>query len=395
MAFLTIAYLSGDPHPDVLEAWSLGRTWEWGNSKHPPLMGWVVYLWMAVFRSADWSLQLLAMTNSALALFLVCGFAFAAIVHPQRRDYFGSWAPWVSIAAGLALLAPHLHWLITTGASSVQYALYVHRGASFGERLIEPVFFLLGLGAAMALPAIAWLMIAGQRLRQMPKDFRALDSGLWLILLIGVGTVIFPIVVTAVLGSDLPSLWALQGLFLLVVPVVCAARFPVERFYPVNLVVLVLSIATVAVVVAAPTHAIYRNTHPFNEGRNFYRPAVAELTRQWHDLSDRPLPLVSGSDALALATAFYSADHPRYKMAWNPPDAPPRATLQRGWAAMCFSSEAGCIQFLDRTAQPFVRSEFTVQSTLMGVPGVTRNVIAVIVAPDGEGNAPGNGLKSR
>src|SRR3981081_1036908 len=147
MAFLTIAYLSGDPHPDVLEAWSLGRTWEWGNSKHPPLMGWVVYLWMAVFRSADWSLQLLAMTNSALALFLVCGFAFAAIVHPQRRDYFGSWASWVSMAAVLALLAPHLHWLITTGASSVQYALYVHRGASFGERLIEPVFFLLGLGA--------------------------------------------------------------------------------------------------------------------------------------------------------------------------------------------------------------------------------------------------------
>ena len=63
-----IAYLSGDPHPDVLEAWSFGRTWEWGNFKHPPLMGWVMYLWTSVFPLTNWSFQLLAMINSAIAL---------------------------------------------------------------------------------------------------------------------------------------------------------------------------------------------------------------------------------------------------------------------------------------------------------------------------------------
>jgi hypothetical protein len=71
MAFLMIAYLSGDLHPDVLETWSLGRKWEWGNFKHPPLAGWVVYLWTSVFPIADWSFQLLAMINSAIALWSV------------------------------------------------------------------------------------------------------------------------------------------------------------------------------------------------------------------------------------------------------------------------------------------------------------------------------------
>ena len=41
LLFLVIAYLSGDLHPDVLETWSVGRSFAWGNAKHPPLMGWV------------------------------------------------------------------------------------------------------------------------------------------------------------------------------------------------------------------------------------------------------------------------------------------------------------------------------------------------------------------
>ena len=35
MAFLAIAYLGGDLHPDVLETWTVGRTFGWGCSKHP------------------------------------------------------------------------------------------------------------------------------------------------------------------------------------------------------------------------------------------------------------------------------------------------------------------------------------------------------------------------
>src|SRR6202158_632410 len=71
LAFLVIAYLGGDLHPDVLETWTLGRSIEWGYSKHPPLMGWVARAWTSVFPLSNWSFQLLALINSAIALWAV------------------------------------------------------------------------------------------------------------------------------------------------------------------------------------------------------------------------------------------------------------------------------------------------------------------------------------
>ena len=39
MAFLVVAYLGGDLHPDVSETWTLGRSIEWGYAKASPLDG--------------------------------------------------------------------------------------------------------------------------------------------------------------------------------------------------------------------------------------------------------------------------------------------------------------------------------------------------------------------
>src|ERR1700758_1093239 len=69
--FLVIAYVDGDLHPDVLETWTLGRNLAWGYSKHPPLMGWIARAWTTVFPLANWSFQLLALANAAIALWMV------------------------------------------------------------------------------------------------------------------------------------------------------------------------------------------------------------------------------------------------------------------------------------------------------------------------------------
>src|SRR3981189_1118710 len=470
LAFLVIAYVGGDLHSDVLETWTFGRSIEWGSSKHPPLMGWVTRAWTSVFPLTNWSLQLMALTNGAIALwavdlisrrfvtgdkrivvllllmllptyqfhaqrfnantvllaiwplatycflrsfetrhvgwaaaagataaiamlgkyysiFLIGSFVFAAIVHPQRRVYLASLAPWVSATVGLAALGPHLYWLATTGAEPFGYALKIHGGGALGPSLIEALFFLLGLAAAMAIPAVTWVMIAGYRLRRFPVDFRAMNSGLLLLFLVCAGTIAFPVITAVTLGTDLPSLWALQGLFLFGVLIVCGTSYSIERFYSVNLAVLVMGIALVAVIVAAPIHAVYRNSHPFEEGRNFYRLSALELTRQWHELSDEPLPAVSGDDALAFATAFYSPDHPVYArpFAYQYTSGLPRKmTLEKGWAALCFVDQYDCIEWMGTSAARatrFVRFEFVVRSTLLGRPGATRRVVAVIVPP--------------
>jgi hypothetical protein len=478
LVFLMIAYLGGDLHSDVLETWAFGRSIEWGSSKHPPLMGWVARAWTLVFPLTNWSFQLMALANSALALwavdliarrfvagdkrmlvllllmllpiyqfhaqrfnanavllatwpiatycflrsfetreirwaiaagaagalamlgkyysvFLLVSFAFAAICHPQRRVYWASWAPWVSIAAGLSALVLHLHWLLISGAPPFAYALARHTGKAFGPSLIEAVLFILGLALVLALPAATCALMANDRLKRFPQDFWAMNCGLLLLFLVGVGTIVFPMIASVVFGTDMPPIWGLQGLFLFVIPLVCGASYPIERFYSVNLAVLVIGIAVVAVVVVAPVHALYRNDHPLHEGRNFYSQAAQELTRRWHGQSGAPLAAVGGDEGLAFGAAFYSPDHPVYEERLVLPHSealPPHVAFRRGWAALCYDEDASCIASMEGTATRaprFVRSAFVLQSSLFGQPGATQRFTALVVPPyDDEKIAP-------
>ncbi|WBL82666.1 glycosyltransferase family 39 protein [Bradyrhizobium xenonodulans] len=335
----------------------------------------------------------LAMVGKYYSVFLVASFAFAAIVHPARRAYFTSASPWISVVTGLVVLSPHIYWVATTGASTFTYALN-HASGDAVTSLGEVKNFLLGLAAAGSLSAALWVLIAGTRLKQFPADFAAMSPALRLLFYIAIGTIALPALTSLAMGTDLPSLWALQGLFLFVVLVVCGARYPIERFYTVNVTVITAGVALAAVLIAAPIHAVYRNNHGYEEGRNFYAETAKELTRQWRELTGEPLSAVSGDDSLAFATAFYSPDHPHYarpfeyQYTWG---LPRRTTLDRGWAALCFRGQDYCnrwMEWVSGRAEHFVKREFTVQATLWGRAGVTRDLVVLMVPPSGGRTAP-------
>ncbi|HTE95006.1 MAG TPA: hypothetical protein VK678_16060, partial [Bradyrhizobium sp.] len=219
--------------------------------------------------------------------------------------------------------------------------------------------------------------------------------GLLLLFLVGVGTIVFPVLTSIAFGTDMPPIWGLQGLFLFVILLVCGASYPIPRFYSVNLAVLVIGIAVFAVVVVAPVHALYRNDHPLHEGRNFYSLAAKELTRRWHEQSSAPLAAAGGDEGLAFGTAFYSPDHPVYEERLVLPHSealPPRAAFRRGWAALCYDEDASCIASMERIAArapQFARSAFVLRSTLLGQPGATQRFTALMVPPyDDEKIAP-------
>ena len=103
-----------------------------------------------------------------------------------------------------------------------QYAMAAQMGVAFIPSLTEAIFFLLGIGASMAIAALAWILIAGYRLKQFPEDFRAMSPGLLLLFLVSIGTIVFPIITAVLLGTYLPSLWATQGLFLFAILIFAA-----------------------------------------------------------------------------------------------------------------------------------------------------------------------------
>ena len=111
----------------------------------------------------------LAMLGKYYSVFLIGGFVFAAICHPQRRAYFGSLAPWVSTVGGFAALGPHLHWLATTGAMPFTYALERHTGKALVPSLTEALLFISGIALVLALPTVTWIMIAGNRLKKLSQ----------------------------------------------------------------------------------------------------------------------------------------------------------------------------------------------------------------------------------
>lgn len=335
----------------------------------------------------------LAMVGKYYSIFLVTSFALAALAHPARRAYFTSASPWISVVVGLAALSPHIHWLATTGASTFTYAL-AHANGSTATSLGEARNFLLGLAAAMSMSAVLWVLVAGTRLKQFPADFGAMSPGLRLLFYVAIGTILLPILTSLVMGTDLPSLWALQGLFLFTVLVVCGTSYPIERFYTVNLTVIVAGVALAAVLVAAPIHAVYRNDRGYEEGRNLYAQTAGELTRAWRELTGVPLSAVSGDGSLAFAAAFYGQDHPYNAGPFEYEDTlglPRKTSLDRGWAALCFRDQEPCIRWMEwassRTGH-FVRREFTAQATLWGRPGLAREVVVLMVRPRGMRTIP-------
>lgn len=119
---------------------------------------------------------------------------------------------------------------------------------------------------------------------------------------------------------------------------------------------------------------------------------MAELTFR-HGHGWRAFPIVGGEEGLALATAFYSPDHPWFEVELVCPktDEFPRAAIERGWAALCFAGDDGCLDRMARNirqAPRVVETEFAVQSSLMGLPGAQQRVKAFIVPPSGEGAMP-------
>ncbi|MGJ4993203.1 glycosyltransferase family 39 protein [Bradyrhizobium sp. HKCCYLS3077] len=480
MAYFSLAYLGGDLHQDVIETWSLGRSFEWGSTKHPPLMGWAAWAWTTVFPLTNWSFNLLALTNGAAGLwavdrisqrfargdkrltvllllmllpvyqlhaqrfnanavllsswplatwcflrsfetrhagwavaagltaalamlgkyysiFLIVSFAIAALCHSERRAYFTSSAPWIAALSGLAALAPHILWLATTGAQPFSHAVEHHVGKSAAAALVEAGGFVVAMAGIVGIPGLIWLAMTRPRPSQVLNDALSLGSGLRLLAMIGIGTVTLPAMVSAMFGTDMPPLWGLQGVFLIVIVIVCGASYQAPRETTIRLAATMIWIAVLAAIVAAPLHALYRNYVPLNEGRNFYQPAAAELDRLWRTTSDRPLAHVGGDDGLAFAAAFYGADHPRYEAALVHPhelQTPSTTLTAQGWAALCYDTDLSCVGGMQQAAalaKRSVRVDFTLRTKLFGWPGASQGFVALIVPPAAEApteNAP-------
>src|SRR5258708_31048501 len=95
-----------------------------------------------------------AMYGKYWSIFLLLGLGIAAFVDRRRAAYFGSPAPWVTIAVGALALAPHVAWLIANDFAPFSYAIVLHGAGSLASTIGAALGYLAGSIAYVAVPLL-------------------------------------------------------------------------------------------------------------------------------------------------------------------------------------------------------------------------------------------------
>jgi hypothetical protein len=149
------------------------------------------------------------------SIFLIAGLVVAALIDKRRAGYFRSAAPWITVAAGLVVIAPHLLWLYQHDFAPFGYAMTIHGAKSFAITAFAALGYLAGSAGYVAIPVIIAL-IAGRPSRATVADIiwpadsdrRLAATAFWAPLLL-------PVVGALASGTDITSLWSMSAWTLL------------------------------------------------------------------------------------------------------------------------------------------------------------------------------------
>jgi MFS family permease len=343
-------------------------------------------------RSLVWSVAAglaaaLAMLGKYYSIFLIAGLVAAALMHPGRWAYLRSWSPWVSMAVGCAVLAPHVQWLFATGFPTFTHATGVHAGAPLAEVLWKDAVYLAEAIAYVGVVlAIYWLAVRPDRATLWETIWPQDPDGRMLVVLLAVPLVL-PAAVAPFIGAVLTPLWTMSAWFLLPIVLMRPKAADLTRVAAIRITALV-AVITVGSLAAAPWLAWRKHVDGTKEGREYYRLVSGEITNAWHLGTGLPLRIVMGDPYLVNAATFYSPDHPDAMPGFEIVSAVPWITPERlasdGWAAICNADDDECTRAARQLAAGKDNVQFITYSTTnryLGKPGKLGRFFFLLAAP--------------
>ena len=149
-----------------------------------------------------------AMLTKYWSIFLILAFVVAALVHPQRRIYLRSPAPWASVIVGALIFAPNIVSLIDYDFQPFRYATASH-GVMSLRVLMESfadyfggVLYLTGGFAVLALACRPGMAATRDMVLPREPDRRLMMLAIWIVFLA-------PMLLALVLRTRLATLWTL------------------------------------------------------------------------------------------------------------------------------------------------------------------------------------------
>jgi 4-amino-4-deoxy-L-arabinose transferase-like glycosyltransferase len=321
-----------------------------------PLWAVTTYAFARAFRSHSivWSAATGVAAGAAVlakywSFFLLLGLIAAALCSRRRWQFLKSPAPWIMTAVSFGLVTPHLIWLDANAYPTFAYAK--HRFAETWPDLMDAlIHYTFGAIAYVAGPLVMLAVLVRptrpalyDTLFPADDDRRFAALMFWIPLLAAI-----PFALATSTGVN--ALWTMSELSLLGVVLLSSPLIVVKRS-AVTIVATVAIAVTILALLASPVVAYWKNRYGVENHAAYTRQLAAEVDKDWHEATARPLRFVAGNGVIAYAAIFYLDSHPlpvslstRVKLEWNTPEQ----LKKFGLAVICPAQDPGCASARDR-----------------------------------------------
>jgi hypothetical protein len=365
------------------------------------LSTWPVATWcfLRAFATRDLAWSAAAGVTAALAvlgnyasLFLIFGFIVAMLAHRERRAFLRSWAPWLALAIGAVVLAPHLQWLYITGPTALGDA--ASAAPPLADALRDNTTAIAASVAAVgAALAVWWLAVRPNHAILRDTLWPTDQDGRTLLIVLAVPLVLqflaAPILAASFVGRVLPLSWSLASTWFLLPVILLRPKTAVLTRTSAIRITALVAVATIGTLAAAPWLASRQQGEATSEGRAYYRLVGTEVTKAWRLATGRPLRIVMGDPRLTAAAAFYSADHPDAVPGFETGSTPwvtPARLSADGFAAICKAEDETCVDAAKQKTAGKANTQFITYSTVSreaGQPARLERFFFILTPPAG------------
>jgi len=323
-----------------------------------------------------------AMQSKYWSIFLLIGLGLAVLADPRRARYFGSAAPWVTVASGAIAFAPHVIWLYANDFPPFAFSV-LHVGNA--GALAAGLRYFPDIVAYIALPIVLAAIAARPSRAAVSDTVWPHDPARRTALLAFALPLLLPMLAIIARIAVLP-LWTIPAMTLLPVALLSSARLVMPRVAAVRILALAI-VLPIAMTLAAPVIALVIHRHDSPNDAARYQLVADDIGKLWRSASDRPLKIVGGNTNLANGVVFYLPDKPlAYEMMlpqWTPWINQARIDRE-GIAMVCRQDEADCIGAAERIAagKPDTKqADVAVARRYFGIEGATGRYRIFAVPP--------------
>ena len=295
-----------------------------------------------------------AMLGKYWSIFLLAGLGLAALSDPRRSAYFRSPAPWLTIAAGAAVLAPHVYWIASHGFTTVDFAFTSH-ATTLAHAAIDSLYFLASVIGYIAVPIVLGALAT------LPS-LAAIKDTLWpqaperrTILIAFAAPLVLAALVAVPARADLDPLWSMSAMTLLPVVLFSSPLIPVNRTAAVHILAFAL-IFPLLLLAASPVIALVIHRQGVTNYASHYRLIAQAVEHAWRAQTNAPLRIVGGNRPVVDGSNFYFADPPATFVVTEPMRTPwvgPARIAREGIAIVCPRTEPGCLKELNALVTRF------------------------------------------